>query len=322
MTRGLVIGKFYPPHKGHLYLIDEARKQSDEVTVIVCHKKEQTIPGELRARWIQQARPDVKIILVDDLGRDDDSKAWAEYTMKILGDKPDFVFTSEDYGEAYAKFLGSKHILVDKQRVHFPISATAIRNNPYTNWQYLEPDVRGYYAKRVCILGAESTGTTTLTKALAEHYKTAWVPEFGRYYWEGKMTSEDLTWQTAEFIFIAQQQNELEDELAKYCNKILICDTNSFATSLWHERYLGHISKEVEELSLNRRYDLYILTDVDIPFVQDGTRDGEHIRSNMHDRFVNELKLKNKNFIVVSGSREKRLDEAIACIDKLLRCPT
>lgn len=172
------------------------------------------------------------------------------------------------------------------------------------------------FYKKVCIVGAESTGTTTMAKALAEHYKTAWVPEFGRLYSESKLRSNSK-WETREFVYIAKQQNELEAELGRIANKILICDTDSFATTLWHERYMGFISKEVDKLSRNRKYDLYFLTDVDIPFVQDGIRDGEHIRHSMHERFRQELLKRNKKFIVLSGSHKVRLRKAIAECDKL-----
>ena len=78
----------------------------------------------------------------------------------------------------------------------------------------------------------------------------------------------------------------MEDAAARQADRVLICDTPAFATSLWHERYLGRLSPEVEAIAASYRYELYLLTDVDIPFVQDGTRDGEHIRHGMHRRFV------------------------------------
>lgn len=174
------------------------------------------------------------------------------------------------------------------------------------------------FCKKVCIIGAESTGTTTMARALAEYYKTVWVPEFGRLYSEGKL-SLNSGWELKEFIFIANQQNKLEDQFAGIANKILICDTDSFATTLWHERYRGFISKSVDRLSEGRACDLYFLTDVDIPFVQDGTRDGEHIRHSMHQRFIDELTRRHKKFIILSGSHAERLNKAIKECDKLLK---
>ena len=64
--KGLVIGKFYPPHRGHKYLIDTALAACEEVTVIVCYKKTETVPGELRASWIKKIHPTAHVILIDD----------------------------------------------------------------------------------------------------------------------------------------------------------------------------------------------------------------------------------------------------------------
>lgn len=312
MTTGIVIGKFYPPHRGHNFLIETAEQSTDHLVVAVCDRKDQSIPGELRASWLRRLHPEAEVIVVEDILKDDDSGAWAEYTLQFLGYAPDFVFTSENYGEAYASLMGSKHILVDIDRKTFPVSGTQIRDNPLKYWEYISPCVRAYYAVRFCVVGAESTGTTTLAQDLAKHFNTSWVPEFGRFYWEGKMFTPDAsTWQTPEFLFIARQQNRFEDAMAETCNRLLFCDTDSFATSLWHERYVGSMSSEVDEISSDRKYALYFLTDVDIPFFQDGTRDGEHIRHNMHRRFIEELEKRGKKFIIVSGSREERLDRAV-----------
>ena len=111
--RGLVIGKFYPPHKGHKYLIDSAKSQSEELTVIVCFKLGETIPGTLRAKWLTEIHPSVRVLLMEDNKLDDnDSEGWAKYTKEILGYTPEAVFTSEVYGDPYASFMGCVHVLV------------------------------------------------------------------------------------------------------------------------------------------------------------------------------------------------------------------
>jgi NadR type nicotinamide-nucleotide adenylyltransferase len=319
--RGVVIGKFYPPHKGHHYLINTARANAEQVTVIVCRRPEEQPSADLRASWLREVHPDVEVIVVDDIHPADDSRAWAEYTIQILGYQPDVVFTSEDYGDAYACYLGCKHVLVDKARQVVPCSGTAVRNNPLACWDFLEPCVRAYYVKRVCVVGAESTGTTTMAQALAEHYQTVWVPEYGRDYWVEKMERGEEKWQTAEFVHIALEQSRREDEAAREANRLLICDTDAFATSIWHRRYIGCASPEVEAIGASRHYDLYLLTDVDIPFVQDGTRDGEHLRQWMHDVFEAELKAQKKRYTLLSGSHQTRLQKAIELINPLLKGP-
>jgi HTH-type transcriptional regulator, transcriptional repressor of NAD biosynthesis genes len=170
---------------------------------------------------------------------------------------------------------------------------------------------------RIVIIGAESTGKTTLATALAEHYRTAWVPEFGRLYTEARRYLGER-WRSDEFTYIAAEQARMEDALAVIANRVLICDTDPFATAIWHERYLGAPSAEVQAVASGRTYDLYILTDVDTPFVPDDIRDGESIRQWMHDRFVNELSRMQTPMLLVSGPHERRLAEAVKRIDGIL----
>ncbi len=319
MTKGFIIGKFYPFHLGHMYLVDVARANCDHLIIWVCEKAEQSVLGHVRAAWIKELYPDVEVRLVPDTLADDDTQGWATYTCRVLGEAPDIVFTSEDYGEPYAKLMGSKHFLVDKARVHIPISGTKVRNDTINNWAYLAPPVRAYYTKRIVVLGSESTGTTTLAKALAEHYKTAYVPEYGREYCEHRADDWNKKWTTDEFIHIASEHSRREDELARNAYGVLICDTDAFATSIWHKRYMGFYSPQLEKIADKRNYDLYILTGDEIPFVQDGTRDGENIRHDMRQWFIEKLNETKRPYIIVSGTKEERLQSAISKIDKILK---
>jgi len=316
---GLIVGKFYPPHRGHKHLIDFARSRADELSVIVCQKPDESPRGELRAAWLREIHPDARVLLIDDVYDEQDSRVWADNSVRWLGFVPDMVFTSEDYGERFAHFLGCEHILVDKDRQTVPISGTAVRSNPLGCWDFLEPPVRGWYAKRICLVGAESTGKTTLAQMLAERYQTVWVPEYGREYSERKLAEEgEYNWRSEEFALIAKTQCERENEAACRANKILICDTDAFATGVWHRRYMGERSPEVEAIAADhRRPDLYLLTDVNTPFIQDGTRDGELIREWMHETFVAELTAQGRPFRLVSGALQDRFNRAVECIDEV-----
>jgi NadR type nicotinamide-nucleotide adenylyltransferase len=310
----VVIGKFYPPHLGHSYLIETATAQAEQVTVIVCHKPEHSIPGNRRGAWIQEMHPSVRVLVIDDVYDDQDSVLWARLTRQWLGQKPEAVFTSEDYGDRYAAEMGSRHVLVDKSRIHVPCSGTAIRANPFANWEYLGPPVRAWFTKRICVVGAESTGTTTLAMTLAEVLSTRWVPEYGREYSVLKQQRGESTWTSDEFLHIAQEQSRREEAAARQANRILICDTNAWATSLWHRRYLGFDSPEVAAVAAWRRYDLYLLTGDEIPFVQDGLRDGEHIRAEMHGWFAEALGKQAVPWLLLRGSPTERQEAALARI--------
>lgn len=313
----VVIGKFYPPHRGHHFLIETALSQADLVHVIVCGKRTDTIPGELRGQWLQQVHPSARVMVIDDQYDENDSRIWAENTVRWLGAAPDVVFTSEDYGDRYAEYLGCRHESVDKARRKVPCSGTMIRQDPFANWQHLERPTRGWFAKRVCVLGAESTGTTTLAADLATVLDTNWVAEYGREYSAIKQARGETSWHTDEFTVIATEQTRHEDEAACSANRVLVCDTNAFATTLWHRRYLGYDSSAVAEIAAAGRCDLYLLTGDEIPFVQDGLRDGEAIRHQMHDWFVAALANQTVPWCLLRGSRDERLSASVQAVRQL-----
>ncbi len=322
MTLGLVVGKFLPPHAGHHHLISTAAGQVARLQIWVCERPDDPIDARLRASWLAEAHPEVTVrVIVDDI--DDDqgdvtSAAWAARTIELLGHAPDVVFTSEDYGERWARYLGCRHVLVDHERRAFPVSGTAVRGDPAANWNFLSPAVRAHLARRICVVGAESTGTTTLAQALAAHYDTTWVPEYGRDHAAAKQ-ADGTPWDEDDFVTIARRQQAAEDAAARCSGPLLICDTDALATSIWHERYLGARSAAVEAIAASRSYDLYLLTSDDIPFVQDGTRDGEHLRGWMTGRFRAALATRSEPVVEVTGSRQERLAAAVAAIDALPR---
>jgi len=318
MVTGFIIGKFYPFHLGHMYLVDVARSQCDRLIIWVCDKAQQEVLGSVRADWIRELYPDADVRVVPDTIADDDSAAWAAYTVRVLGRAPDVVFTSEDYGPVYARLMGSRHVMVDRVRTHVPVSGTAIRSDAGAQWEYLAPPVRAHYARRVVVTGAESTGTTTLARELAHKYRTVWVPEYGREYTERKLARGDTAWASDEFVHIASEQSRREDEAARSANRVLFCDTDAFATSLWHERYIGVPSVAVRAIAERRRPDLYILTGDEIPFVQDGLRDGEHIRHHMHTAFAGSLAARGVPHIIVRGTVDERMRQASVFVDSVL----
>jgi HTH-type transcriptional regulator, transcriptional repressor of NAD biosynthesis genes len=319
MTLGVTIGKFYPFHVGHHHLITEAKSRVDHMAVLSCARDDQEIPGAIRAGWIREMHPDVTVYeVVDDLP--EAPEPWARRTVEVLGRAPDLVFTSEGYGAEYAALMGARHVAVDQSRSRFPISGRDLRADLAAHWGMLTPPAKAYLARRVAVVGAESSGTTTLAQALAVRYQTVWVPEYGRWYWEGRQhTPEAAVWSTDEFVRIATRQGGIEDDLARLANRLVVCDTDALATHVWHRRFVGHYSEAVDAIVDGRRYDLYIVTLPDFPFVQDGTREGEHIRDEMHSWFVEVLTAKGRPHIVVGGSRGERLDMAASAIDPLLR---
>ena len=316
--KGLVIGKFYPPHLGHSYLIETALKNCDSLDVLVCDSEEYAINAVLRSHWLQQIHPEAKVQVIQDIGDDDNSKAWAKHTIRHLGYAPDVVFTSEDYGEMYAKYLSARHHQVDKSRTHVPICATEIRKDFIDKWEYLSPTVKQDIALRVVVVGAESTGTTTLAQDLAKELHAPWVPEYGRLYSEALLYAQK-EWKHEDFVTIAKTQQLIEKQLAKVSNGLVICDTNATATQLWEKRYMGEISDKVKKIAQKDKIDLYIVTGDEIPFVQDGTRDGEHIRHGMSKEFNKFIKESGVDYVNVKGTPEERLKNSLQKVKIMLK---
>ncbi|MCA9149102.1 MAG: AAA family ATPase, partial [Planctomycetales bacterium] len=250
-----------------------------------------------------------------------------EFTVSYLGQAPDVVFTSEDYGAEYARLMGARHVLVDRARTTVPVSGTLIRRAPLEHLDFLEPCVRAYFVRRVVLIGAESTGKTTLAQQLAERFGTHWVPEYGREHWEKKVAGLTMSdplpsWSHDEFVDIATEQQARENQLARTANRVLICDTNAFATGTRHERYYQTRDARVDAIGARDKVDLYLLTAPDVPFVQDGVRDGELIRDWMHERFRSQLEHGATPLKLISGSYEQRYIVAEKAVQALITTPS
>jgi nicotinamide riboside kinase/GNAT superfamily N-acetyltransferase len=176
---------------------------------------------------------------------------------------------------------------------------------------------------RIVLIGAESTGKTTLCEALAAHFETVWVPEYGREHWEKKIAEQGVhgeipAWTDDDFVHIAEVQKSRENEAAARANRVLICDTNAFATATWFERYAGKRHPAVDAIAARDIVDLYLIACPDVPFVQDGVRDGETIREWMHIRFLELIRGNGSPHVLITGAYDTRLPQAIAAINTLL----
>lgn len=195
-------------------------------------------------------------------------------------------------------------------------------------------------AARVVIAGAESTGKTTLAKNLVKHYRklggafkrTQWVPEYGREYTIKLIEQQGLIedqpdaevrsaeWVAEDFAIIAREQQRLEDEAAASGSPLMIADTDALATRLWERRYLGPDSHAARDAvpEIPRRA-LWLLADYrDVPFVQDGIRDGENYRADMTRWFEEALDARGEPWHLISGDRRERLATSIRLIDEVL----
>jgi len=321
---GLVLGKFYPFHSGHSHLIRQAQRQSDRVTVQVLGASVESIPLDVRADWIRESHPGVRVAAaMDDAPVDFDSEsAWDEHmaVIEALLDGPvDTVFSCDAYGGELARRLDARWVRIDEGRRINPVSGTAIRADVAAHWHELAPAVRAWLTARVVVLGAESTGSTTLAAALAERIGTLWVPEYGREHSVTREGGLTAPWQSPEFDLIVDRQIALETQALRAVPlPVLVCDTDVLATALWHERYVGTTAQRLFDAAAAHRPLLYVLTGDEIPFEQDGMRDGEHIRHDMQQRFRDVLAGQPVPWIEVRGGVPERVDAAASALAPLL----
>jgi HTH-type transcriptional repressor of NAD biosynthesis genes len=337
---GLIIGKFYPPHAGHHFLIDTALAECDVVTVLVLANPAEKLSGAERAAWLRERHPAASVYWAPDPHEVDYNSpaAWGLHvrviadTLRVLR-RPvvTHVYSSEDYGDELASRLETacdiwwpgmkvEHRLVDLNRIARPISATKVRADPIGNWDYLSAPVRAGLTKRIVVCGAESSGTTTLARALAERYQTVWVPEWGRLFSEAVGLSH--RWNPNDFTHIADKQNELEDDLARCAGPVMFCDTDAIATCVFYELYMkGSAPYPLLETALANSSNkaLYIVTDPEgVAFEDDGYRIFPKQRQFFHERLLKLLETHGLPHLAVTGNHETRMDDAIAAIDGLL----
>ncbi|WP_298974635.1 ATP-binding protein [uncultured Psychrobacter sp.] len=183
----------------------------------------------------------------------------------------------------------------------------------------------------VAILGAESTGKTTLCQDLAEHFSrqgtSAWVPEYMRDYLQDKWNQQQATCTWQDLLPIAQGQIELENKLAQqvaqtvhtnHTNKgYLFCDTSLFEIMVYANWYYGDCPTELTQAALAHHYDLILLTKVDTPWVADDLRDSPFEREAISARFEDELNDYHKGFRLIGGDRMSRVRQVAVWLQEL-----
>lgn len=332
MTRfrvGLVVGKFSPLHRGHELLLRTALERCERLLALSYASPE--LPGcgaDRRRFWLAELFPTVEHLALDEavlaslrashpalpaLPRNDAPELEhrlfvARICSLVWGLAVDAVFTSEHYGDGFAaeltRQLGApvEHVLVDLPRQRVPISASAIRDSPELARRFLSPAVHASFARRVCLLGGESSGKTTLTRALAARFETSYTDEYGRELWlerGGALKYDD-------FVRIARTQVAREERAAASARGVTICDTSPLTTLLYCLDQFGRAEPELYGLA-ERRYDFTLLCAPDFPFAQDGTRRDAAFRAEQHAFYLRELERRSAPWLLVSGPVEARL---------------
>ena len=290
--------------------------------MLVCSLPRDSIPGRLRYEWVRRMFPGARVVHVtDDLPQEpaehpDFWAIWRGVCRRAAPAGVDFVFASEPYGAKLAEVLDARFVPVDPGRQLFPVSGTMVRENPLRHWHMIPECVRPYFARRVCVFGPESTGKSTLTRDLARHFDTVYAWEYARPLLDpqgGKCFAEDVP-------RIVRGQVATEEAMATQANRVLFCDTDVLTTTVWSDLLFGDTPGWVRELAERRTYDLYLLTDVDVPWVDDRQRffSDDRVRRELFERFRGALTQRGRPHVVIRGDWPTRFAAACAAVRGLL----
>ena len=336
---GLIVGKFWPPHRGHQLLLETAAAQVTELLVLVyANPDSETMPAPVRAQWLRELyRGDnladgphigttpLRIFALTteadgvppDAADDYTQREFVRQWLARQGLQVDVIFSSEEYGPGFAEHLGVAHVAVDNARQLVPISGSMVRAGAAEAARYLHPLVAAQLGlvppaevPRVVFLGAESSGKSTLCAALAEACGTAWVPEYGRTLHEqknGNLDYEDL-------LYIARRHAELEDEAATQAHGVLFCDTNAATTALYSYYYFHRCDPALQAMAAvcGQRYAHTFVCAPTVPFEQDGWRGPEALRSFQHGMILMQLDFFGIPYTLVEGAVAARVAQVLS----------
>lgn len=165
--------------------------------------------------------------------------------------------------------------------------------------------------RRIVIVGPESTGKSQLASQLANHFNCPEVDEFAREY----IDKLDRPYEKEDLLKIAKGQLQSEAEAAQNASNLLICDTNLIVIKIWSDHKYGRTDPWIETDLKSRFYDLYLLTNIDLPWEEDPQREHPHLREHLFNTYRDYLINNELPFEVVSGQDNARLNNAINLIE-------
>lgn len=298
---GMYGGSFDPLHIGHIDVIIKAASQCEKLYVVLSYsEKRDNIPMEYRYRWIRNSfrhMDNIEIILLEDEATDksdyntgDYWEKGRDYVLSQIGTDVDVVFCGSDYmgTNRYESLYNCNVVYFDRNII--PVSSSAIRSNPFENWEYIPEICRPYYTEKILFVGGESTGKSTIVKNLALAYNTNYLEEVGRDICD-YAGAEDLMI-ASDFHEILLKHKTKEMELIKQSNKLFFVDTDALTTKFFAQFLLKNEKENTEKLAdaitqINT-FDLIFFLEPTVAFVQDGTRNTK-IESD-REKYSNQLK--------------------------------
>jgi len=179
--------------------------------------------------------------------------------------------------------------------------------------------------KKIAIIGPESTGKSTLCELLAQHYNTQWCPEFAREY----LLTHGTDYSYSDLLYIAKGQLAMEDEYIQSTvngpqttvnSPLIFIDTEMYVMKVWCEFVFGKCHRWVLDQIIERKYDLYLLCNTDLPWVKDELREYPDLktRDTLYHIYKDIMINQSTPWVDISGDYDERLQKAIKAIDQLI----
>jgi nicotinamide riboside kinase len=300
--------------------LEVASRWSPNVHVLMLLGPDDPLPMHLRVGWLQELAPRVGIVPLDlpsaaALGEGAPLAELKELLTSSPVLRPHALVGPGLRDRALARSLELAYLPVD---VPGPMpSPEALRESPLRHWSHLPAPVRAHYARRVVVMGPESTGKTTLARELARRYNTVWTTEYLRVHLDAKQaecTPDDLP-------KVVAGHRATEAVLARLANRVLFCDTDPLMTAVYSRFYYHEVPEWLEAAAVERRAAHYLLLDADVPWVADPQRDQPHGRERILAMCREQLDRYGLPWTLLSGSWDERLRQACSLVDALFESP-
>lgn len=333
MKRGITLGKFWPLHLGHDLMIQSGINTMDHMTVLIANDsdyKNSIVYNQMKARYGDKCtivshvdnEPTPELDANGTSKDKDYLNRWAA-RIKRIDKNVNYIITSDLYGKELADILGVEWFPIDPQRKVIPISATIIKSDLFSYWDYIVPEAKNHWSKKIAIVGAESCGKSTMVDYFEKHFYGIihGIPEYGRTISEvkkNKLTGDDF-----EHIVFTQNQM-IKSAINQY--PFILTDTEALTTHLFADLYLSKTHATAfnfyEELDvLDNEIDHYIVLAPTVPWVNDGWRviDKQEEREKFHNRLIEKLeKYKLKYTVIDDSDWNIRLTKSINKVSQLI----
>jgi len=170
--------------------------------------------------------------------------------------------------------------------------------------------------KKIVVIGPESTGKSTLCEQLAQHYDTLWCPEFAREY----LLTHGMDYSYDDLLYIAKGQAAMEDEYAVQARdqQYLFIDTDMYVMKVWCEFVFSDCHQWILDQIVHRKYDLYLLCNVDLPWVKDDLREYPDLenRERLYNIYKDIMINQSVPWVDISGDTDERFERAVAAVEQ------